>query len=247
MITHFKIKNMPTEFRPVQVSGKQSLLSRGKNIKTRIVNLICWLPLLLLVAPAAAQQHPAPAGKKNPMAAKTLDTATFAGGCFWCMEAQFMDLQGVVKVVSGFTGGTVARPSYEKVCTGTTGHAEACNIVYDPSRISYDELLAAFFTAHDPTQLNKQGNDVGTQYRSAIFYHNAEQARLARYYIAQLEAAKAYSSKIVTEVSPSGPFYSAEKYHQDYYNNNKEKPYCRYVIQPKLDKFRKVFKDKLKS
>lgn len=175
------------------------------------------------------------------------DTATFAGGCFWCMEAQFKELKGVTSVTSGFTGGKAAYPTYEQVCTGTTGHAESINIIYDPSKISYDELLAAFFTAHDPTELNRQGNDKGTQYRSAIFYHNAAQQKLATYYISKLDAAKAYNSKIVTEVSPFHIFYSAEKYHQDYYSNNQGKSYCQYVIKPKLDKFRKVFKDKLKS
>lgn len=174
------------------------------------------------------------------------DTATFAAGCFWCVEAQFTQLKGVEKVTSGFTGGNIKNPSYEEVCTGKTGHAEACNIIYDPSVISYDELLAAFFTAHDPTQLNRQGNDVGTQYRSAIFYHNAGQKEKAQYYIKKLNDAKAYPTKIVTQVSPYTVFYKAENYHQDYYNNNREQPYCKYVIQPELEKFRKVFKGKLK-
>lgn len=177
---------------------------------------------------------------------KSLDTATFAAGCFWCVETQFSQLDGVIKVVSGFTGGHVPNPSYELVCTGTTGHAEACNILYDPSKISYDELLAAFFVAHDPIQLNRQGNDIGTQYRSAIFYHNAMQEKLARYYIQRLNAEKAYPSEIVTEVAPYTKFYKAEAYHQDYYANHTQQPYCQFVIKPKLDKFRKVFKDKLK-
>lgn len=177
-----------------------------------------------------------------------LDTATFATGCFWCTEAKFQQLKGVKKVVSGFSGGTVANPSYKLVCTGTTGHAEACNIVYDPKEISYDDLLAAFFVAHDPTQLNRQGNDVGTQYRSAIFYHNAAQKQKADYYIGKLNAEKAYKSKIVTQVTPYKVFYKAEDYHQDYFNQNKgSNPYCKYVIQPELDKFKKVFKNKLKS
>jgi peptide-methionine (S)-S-oxide reductase len=177
---------------------------------------------------------------------KHSDTATFAAGCFWCVETQFNQLEGVQNVISGFTGGHVVNPSYELVCTGTTGHAEACNIIYDPSKISYDELLAAFFVAHDPTQLNRQGNDIGTQYRSAIFYHNAEQEKLALYYIRRLNEEKAYPSKIVTEVAPYGPFYKAENYHQDYYVNHTRQPYCQFVIKPELDKFRKVFKDKLK-
>lgn len=175
------------------------------------------------------------------------DTATFAAGCFWCVEAQFKELKGVEKVTSGFTGGTVPNPSYEQVCTGTTGHAEACNIIYDPSVISYDELLAAFFVAHDPTQLNRQGGDIGTQYRSAIFYHNAEQKKLAEYYIGKLNQEKAYPNPIVTQVQPYTIFYPAENYHQDYYANNGSVPYCRLVIKPKLDKFEKVFKDKIKT
>ena len=176
-----------------------------------------------------------------------LDTATFAAGCFWCVEAQFRQLKGVEKVTDGFTGGHVKNPTYEEVCTGNTGHAEACNILYDPSVISYDELLAAFFTAHDPTQLNKQGNDVGTQYRSAIFYHNAAQKDKANYYIKKLNEAKAYKNNIVTVVTPYTVFYKAEGYHQDYYNKNPEQSYCKYVIQPEVEKFRKVFKDKLKK
>jgi len=179
-------------------------------------------------------------------AQRKTEIPTFAAGCFWCVEEQFKQLNGVISVTSGFTGGTVPNPSYEEVCTGTTGHAEACNIVYDPSKISYDELLAAFFVAHDPTQLNRQGHDVGTQYRSAIFYHNDNQKKLADFYIKRLNDEKAYSRKIVTEVVPYGAFYKAEDYHQDYYDNNKGAPYCQLVIKPKLDKFREVFKGKLK-
>lgn len=178
---------------------------------------------------------------------KVLDTATFATGCFWCTEAKFQQLKGVEKVVSGFSGGHVANPSYEQVCTGTTGHAEACNIIYDPSKISYDELIAAFFVAHDPTQLNRQGNDVGTQYRSAIFYHNASQKQKAQYYISKLNTEKAYKNPIVTQVVPYKAFYKAENYHQNYFNQNGDQPYCKYVIQPELEKFKKVFKDKLKQ
>ncbi|GAA4308453.1 peptide-methionine (S)-S-oxide reductase MsrA [Compostibacter hankyongensis] len=216
----------------------------------------CCITLLLLPLAACAQHRTdishtptfkaMEEAKNNPAGSGTSDTATFAAGCFWCVETQFKQLEGVTKVVSGFTGGHVPNPSYEEVCTGTTGHAEACNIIYDPSKISYDELLAAFFVAHDPTQLNRQGNDVGTQYRSAIFYHNAEQKRLAEYYIKRLDEEKAYPSKIVTTVSPLTQFYRAEDYHQDYYSRNGNQPYCLFVIAPKLDKFKKVFKDKLK-
>ncbi len=174
------------------------------------------------------------------------DTATFAAGCFWCVEAQFQQLKGVDTVVSGFIDGHVANPTYKAVCTGTTGHAEACNIVYDPAVISFDELLAAFFTAHDPTQLNRQGNDIGTQYRSGIYYHNDVQKDKATYYIQRLNEEHAYDNPIVTEVKPYTTFYVAEDYHQDYYNQNSGEGYCRMVIQPKLEKFKKVFAEKLK-
>src|SRR6201985_515714 len=197
--------------------------------------IICFTALVLTILPTAF------ASKINNPAHPKTDTATFATGCFWCTEAKFQQLNGVVKVTSGFTGGHVANPTYKEVCTGTTGHAEACNIVFDPAKITYDELIAAFFVAHDPTQLNRQGNDVGTQYRSAIFYHNATQKQKAEYYIAKLNQEKAYKSKIVTEVVPYTVFYKAEDYHQNYFNQNKGQPYCRYVIQPELDKFKAVF------
>ena len=175
-----------------------------------------------------------------------MDTATFGAGCFWCVEAQFQLLDGVVSVESGFSGGHVKNPAYREVCNGTTGHAEVCNIVYDNTKISYDELLAAFWQTHDPTQLNRQGNDVGTQYRSVIFYHNEKQKELAEKYKKELNASGAWDKPVVTEISPAAPFYKAEDYHQNYYNGNGDQPYCQYVIQPKVEKFRKVFKDKLK-
>lgn len=174
------------------------------------------------------------------------DTATLASGCFWCGEAKFSQLKGVIKVISGFTGGHIANPSYELVCTGETGHAEAINIIYDPLVITYDELLQAFFMSHDPTQLNRQGNDVGTQYRSAIFYHNADQRKKAEYYIHKLNNQKIYHNPIVTQVTRFTIFYKAENYHQDYYKNNPDQGYCRYVIQPELEKFKQIFKEKLK-
>lgn len=175
------------------------------------------------------------------------DTATFAAGCFWCVEAVFQRLEGVLAVQSGYTGGTVKNPSYKEVCNGTTGHAEACRIVYDASKISFLQLLQVFFTTHDPTQLNRQGNDVGTQYRSAIFYHNDIQKQQALQVIKQLNEKKVYDQPIVTEVSPAAVFYSAEDYHQNYYNLNSDQMYCRFVIQPKLEKFNKVFKDLTKE
>ncbi len=176
-----------------------------------------------------------------------LEIATFAAGCFWCVEAQYQQLDGVEKVVSGYIGGHVENPTYKQVCTGNTGHAEACNIYYDPSKITYDELLAAFWVAHDPTTLNRQGNDVGTQYRSAIFYHNDEQKQKAESYKKKLNEEEAFRGPVVTEISPYTTFYKAEDYHQDYYNQNTNQGYCQFVVKPKMDKFKKVFADKLKD
>lgn len=175
-----------------------------------------------------------------------LDTATFGAGCYWCVEAIFQQLKGVEKVVSGFSGGQVKNPSYKEVCNGTTGHAEVIQLTYDPKVISFKELLEVFWTTHDPTTLNRQGADVGTQYRSAVFYHNEEQKKLAEEYKKKLNEEKVYDNPIVTEISAFDIFYPAEAYHQNYYNDNKEQGYCRIVIQPKLDKFKKVFAEKLK-
>jgi peptide-methionine (S)-S-oxide reductase len=174
------------------------------------------------------------------------DTATFGTGCFWCTEAIFQQLDGVLKVTSGYTGGKVKNPSYEAVCTGTTGHAEVIQMVYDPVKISFDELLEVFWQTHDPTTLNRQGNDVGTQYRSAVFYHNAEQKAKAEKYKMELDKSGAFENPIVTEVTRSAAFYPAENYHQNYYNQNGSEPYCTFVIRPKLEKFQKVFKDKIR-
>lgn len=176
-----------------------------------------------------------------------MDTATFGAGCFWCVEAQFLLLEGVISVESGFEGGHVKNPAYREVCNGTTGHAEVCRIVYNDTIISYDELLAAFWQTHDPTQLNRQGNDIGTQYRSVIFYHNEEQKQLAEKYKEELNKSGAWSKPIVTEISPASTFYKAEDYHQDYYSQNGNESYCQYVIQPKVEKFKKVFEKKLKK
>lgn len=176
-----------------------------------------------------------------------LDTATFGEGCFWCTETFFQQLKGVKKVVSGYSGGHVANPTYEQVCTGTTGHAEVSNIIYDPSVISFDKLLEAFWESHDPTTINRQGNDVGPQYRSVIFYHNDLQKEKAEQYKQKLNAAGAFSRPVITAIEPFKNFYPAEDYHQDYYENNPNQPYCQIVIRPKLEKFRKVFKDELKT
>ncbi|ANH83939.1 peptide-methionine (S)-S-oxide reductase [Niabella ginsenosidivorans] len=187
-----------------------------------------------------------PSVKQSTMSQQT-DTATFANGCFWCTEAIFQDVKGVQSVTSGYTDGHTKNPTYEQVCTGTTGFAEALQIVYDPSVISFDELLEIFWKTHDPTTLNRQGADVGTQYRSGIYYHNAEQKEKAEYYKAELDKSGAFDNPVVTEIKPFTVFYKAEDYHQNYFNNNENKnPYCTMVIRPKVDKFRKVFKDKLK-
>lgn len=175
------------------------------------------------------------------------DTATFGTGCFWCTEAIFKELDGVLSVTSGYSGGTVPNPTYKAVCTGETGHAECVEIVYDPSKISFDELLEVFWQVHDPTTLNRQGADIGTQYRSAIFYHNDNQKQKAEKYKTELNKSGAFNNPIVTEITKFDKFYSAEGYHQDYYaNNSNTNRYCSIVIRPKLEKFEKVFKKKLK-
>jgi peptide-methionine (S)-S-oxide reductase len=175
------------------------------------------------------------------------DTATFGAGCFWCVEALFENLKGVISVSSGYSGGNVANPSYEQICTGTTGHAEVIQVVYDTEKISYDDLLEAFWSSHDPTTLNRQGNDVGTQYRSVVFYHSDEQQELAEAYKKQLDATGAFSKPIVTQIVPYDKFYKAEDYHQSYYDRNGSAHYCQYVIRPKLEKFNKKFAGKLKQ
>ena len=176
------------------------------------------------------------------------DTATFATGCFWCTEAIFEELKGVLKVTSGYSGGQIPNPTYKQVCTGETGHAECVQVVYEPDKISYDELLEVFFEVHDPTSLNKQGADVGTQYRSAVFYHNSEQKEKAEYYKQELDKASAYNNPIVTEIAPFSKFFPAENYHQEYYENNKiTNPYCSVIIRPKIEKFERVFSTRLKT
>lgn len=175
------------------------------------------------------------------------ELATLAGGCFWCLEAVFQQLRGVSKVVSGYSGGSIPNPSYQAVCTGATGHAEVTQVSFDPVVISYRDLLDVFFTIHDPTTLNRQGADEGTQYRSAIFYHSPEQKGVAEGVIKELEAEKVWDDPIVTEVVPLETFYAAENYHQDYYARNASQPYCRAVIAPKVAKLRSKYFEKLKS
>lgn len=173
--------------------------------------------------------------------------ATLAGGCFWCLEAVYQDLRGVREIVSGYMGGSRADPTYEAVCGGDTGHAEVVQITYDPAEISFEELLEVFFVIHDPTTLNQQGNDVGTQYRSAIFWHDEAQRTSADQVIARLSAAGMWPKPIVTEVTPVSTFYPAEGYHQRYFERNPYQPYCQYVVAPKVAKFRKHFIDRLKK
>jgi peptide-methionine (S)-S-oxide reductase len=177
----------------------------------------------------------------------TLEIATFGSGCFWCVEAVFAELKGVYKVESGYSGGEIKNPSYKEVCTGRTGHAEVVQITFNPQEILFSDLLEVFFSTHDPTTLNRQGADVGTQYRSAIFYHNPEQERLAKLAIEIGNQSGDWSSPIVTEVTAFTNFFKAEDYHQDYYSLNQSQPYCQIVITPKIDKFRKKFHEKLKE
>jgi peptide-methionine (S)-S-oxide reductase len=176
-----------------------------------------------------------------------MEIATFGSGCFWCTEAIFLNVKGVEKVESGYSGGKVKNPTYEEVCSGLTGHAEVIQVSYDPKIVSYDELLEIFWETHDPTTLNRQGADEGTQYRSVVYYHNDTQKTLAEGYKKKLTEAKAFDNPIVTEISPYTIFYKAEDYHQNYYNLNGSAPYCSFVIKPKLEKFKKVFKEKLKK
>lgn len=175
-----------------------------------------------------------------------MEMATFAGGCFWCTEAVFLELKGVEAVVSGYIGGKTMNPTYKEICQGDTGHAEAIQITFNPEVISFGELLELFFATHDPTTLNRQGNDVGTQYRSEIFYHNEEQKRISEDFIQFLTKEDVFGKPIVTQLSPVSTFFEAEDYHQNYYNQNKSQGYCSFVIAPKIDKVRQYFKEKLK-
>ena len=178
---------------------------------------------------------------------QTVETATLAGGCFWCLEAVFDEMKGVQSVESGYMGGTVANPTYEQVCAGETGHAEVVQLKFDPSVVSFAEILQVFFVIHDPTTRDRQGNDVGTQYRSAIFYHSPEQKAVAERVIADITAARLYRDAIVTEVVPASTFHVAERYHQEYFARNPSQPYCQYVVAPKVAKFRKHFLERLKT
>ena len=207
------------------------------------------LSLILLVSCQAKEKKYTVQEYKEPIKMNIQEgkeVATFAGGCFWCTEAIFQEVKGVEKVVSGYTGGTVKNPSYREVCNGTTGHAEGIQITFDPKLVSYEDLLEIFFGTHDPTTLNRQGADVGTQYRSEVFYHSEAQKEKAEQYIQWIEQEKLYNKPIVTKVSPASIFYVAEEYHQDYYSQNSQQGYCQMVIAPKLEKLRKYYQSKLK-
>lgn len=186
--------------------------------------------------------------EKNKMEIKDgIEVAILAGGCFWCTEAVFLELNGVKSVVSGYIGGKTINPTYKEISNGDTGHAEAIEITFDPAKISFGELLEIFFATHDPTTLNRQGNDIGTQYRSEIFYNNAAQKQLSEDYIALMTTENTFGKPIVTKISAATTFYEAEDYHQNYYNQNKTQGYCSYVITPKIDKLKKMYQDKLKK
>ncbi len=198
----------------------------------------------VFVLAGAASMSPDPLQAADAAGTKK---ATFAGGCFWCTEAVYKEIKGVKEVTSGYIGGKVPNPTYKQVCTGLTGHAEAVEIEYDPAQVPFEKLLEIFFATHDPTTLNRQGPDVGTQYRSGVFYHDEEQKAAAEKVIAALDAAKVFPKAIVTEVTEASKFYPAEDYHQDYYENNPFQPYCQGAVAPKVAKVRKVFKDLLKE
>lgn len=222
-------------------------------MKTRNIAIVTQLCMLFALTACAQNKevNTKPAEQKQIMDTGInnagMATATFGAGCFWCVEAVFQQLEGVDTVFSGYMGGDVPNPTYREVCGGRTGHAEVCRIVYDPKKISYNDLLQALFTVHDPTTLNRQGNDVGTQYRSAIFYHNDAQKAEAERVIKELGEANVFDAPIVTQVVPAQTFFKAEDYHQNYYNLNSSEGYCQFVVKPKVEKIRKVFKNKLKN
>ncbi len=212
--------------------------------------LVLTLSLFAAAVPAQAQENvPAKTGEKvlENSEGSELSVATFGAGCFWCVEAVFENVRGVKDVVSGYEGGKTKQPTYEQVCTGRTGHAEVCQVKFDPSVIRFEELLEIFWKTHDPTTLNQQGADKGTQYRSVIFYHDDEQKELAHKYKKKLNESGAFRSKIVTEISPTEEFFVAEPYHQDYYRNNPGQGYCAAVVRPKVEKFKEVFADKFEA
>lgn len=218
-----------------------------KAIRTKYFLIAHFFAVFSLISCTQNQASTMNATNLNGITNIKTDTVTLGAGCFWCVEAVFQQLDGVLKVTSGYSGGHIANPTYEQVCSKKTGHVEVTQIIYDPSKITFDELLEVFWKTHDPTTVDQQGNDKGPQYRSVIFYHNEEQKKISEQYKEELSKSGAWPNPIVTSIEPLKNFYVAEDYHQNYYNANPDQMYCRYVIQPKLEKFEKVFKDKLKK
>jgi len=216
----------------------------------KVSKLLGYIAFVLAISMnACAQPQKNESNKQKPQiksSSMETETITFGSGCFWCTEAIFQQVKGVEKVVSGYSGGHVVNPTYEQVCEKNTGHAEVCQLTFDPSQVSVDELLEIFWQTHDPTTLNQQGNDVGPQYRSVVFYHNEMQKQRAEFFLNELSKSGAYEKPIVTTIEPYKNFYKAENYHQDYYKQNGSQPYCYFVIRPKVEKFEKAFKDKMK-
>jgi peptide-methionine (S)-S-oxide reductase len=216
----------------------------------KVSKLLGYIAFVLAISMnACAQPQKKESNKQKPQiksSSMETETITFGSGCFWCTEAIFQQVKGVEKVVSGYSGGHVVNPTYEQVCEKNTGHAEVCQVTFDPSQVSVDELLEIFWQTHDPTTLNQQGNDVGPQYRSVVFYHNEMQKQRAEFFLNELSKSGAYEKPIVTTIEPYKNFYKAENYHQDYYKQNGSQPYCYFVIRPKVEKFEKAFKDKMK-
>lgn len=216
-------------------------------LQTKYFLVILFLAPILFISYSKLVSSPHKVSNLKKMTSLKTDTAVFGAGCFWCVEAVYQQLDGVLKVTSGYSGGHVVNPTYEQICTKKTGHAEVCRVVYDPAKISFDKLLEVFWKTHDPTTLNQQGNDCGPQYRSVIFYRNDEQKRLSEEYKTALNKSGAWSNPVVTSIEPLKNYYEAEDYHQNYFNANRDQLYCRYVIQPKLEKFEKVFNNRLKK
>jgi len=216
----------------------------------KVSKLLGYIAFVLAISMnACAQPQKKESNKQKPQiksSSMETETITFGSGCFWCTEAIFQQVKGVEKVVSGYSGGHIVNPTYEQVCEKNTGHAEVCQLTFDPSQVSVDELLEIFWQTHDPTTLNQQGNDVGPQYRSVVFYHNEMQKQRAEFFLNELSKSGAYEKPIVTTIEPYKNFYKAENYHQDYYKQNGSQPYCYFVIRPKVEKFEKAFKDKMK-
>ncbi|MBS1647169.1 MAG: peptide-methionine (S)-S-oxide reductase MsrA [Bacteroidetes bacterium] len=212
-------------------------------MKKNIIRATVWIAVAFFMSTGAKAQK---TNIKMNTSPHHTDTATFGAGCFWCVEAVFQNLKGVEKVISGYSGGAVKNPAYREVCTGLTGHAEVCQIIYNPQQVSFKDLLEVFWQTHNPTTLNQQGNDKGTQYRSVVFFHNETQKQLAETYKRSLDQSGAFNQPIVTTIEAYKNFYPAEDYHQNYYNQNGEEPYCQYVIKPKMEKFKKAFHSKLK-